>query len=108
MKKVKFYFKLTSKGKLQNVQFFPEDSQAGIQVKPDTSKKEWKNEGFVVEVTNPFQYELSVEGASETEWDAELKIIDGDAKKEFLSWSGTTGDTNENLSIRTKPEKNVD
>ncbi|GAA0892590.1 hypothetical protein GCM10009122_22690 [Fulvivirga kasyanovii] len=106
MKTVKFNFKLTSKGSLANVFFYPEQEDVSILLKADSKGKEWKNESFELLVEDPFEYTLHVYGVSGTEWEAELKII-GDSEVNFLKWSGTTGDTRRNISVRTKPTKNL-
>jgi hypothetical protein len=107
MKTVKFHFKLESAGRLEYVKFFPEESEDSIVITPDANRKVWENKGFEVEVSNPFQYVLSIAGASDTTWKASLKIIDGDEEHDFLSWEGRTGDTSKNLSRRTTPIKNI-
>jgi hypothetical protein len=107
MKKVKFYFKLTSKGSLANVFFYPEQETISVILERDSDSKEWKNESFELLVEDPFDYELQLFGMSGTEWEAELKIINGTEKVDFLKWSGTTGDTRRNISIRTKPVINL-
>lgn len=107
MKKVTFYFKLTSVGKLANVFFYPEQESVSILLKADGAQKEWENEGFELLVENPFEYTLQIFGVSGTEWAAELKIITEMGKQDFLKWEGTTGDSRRNISIRTKPTKNI-
>lgn len=108
MKKVKFYFKLTSKGTLANVFFYPEQEESTILLKADSKRKEWENEEFELLVVNPFEYTLKVFGVTGTEWEAELKIITSEGKKDFLKWEGETGDTKRNVSVRTKPLKNIE
>lgn len=107
MNKVKFYFKLTSKGRLANVLFFPEQENTSILLETNSDKKEWENDEFELMVENPFEYKLQVFGVSGTKWEAELKTIKDSEKKDFLSWSGETGDTRRNISERTKPIKDV-
>jgi hypothetical protein len=107
MKKTKFYFKLTSKGSLANVFFYPEQENVSIRLETDSDKKEWENNSFELLVEDPFEYTLQVFGVSGTDWDAELKIITESNKNDFIKWSGQTGDTRRNISIRTKPIKNL-
>ena len=107
MKKAKFYFKLTSKGSLANVFFYPEQEDVSIILETDSIRKEWRNESFELLVEDPFEYILQVFGVSGTDWEAELKIITKSSKIDFLMWSGQTGDTRRNISIRTKPIKNL-
>lgn len=107
MKKVKFYFKLSSKGRLANVFFFPEKEDSTIILETNSNRKEWKNKEFELLVENPFDYTLQVFGVSGTNWEAELKLITDAGEKDFLHWKGTTGDTRRNISIRTKPTKNI-
>lgn len=106
MKTVKFYFKLESKGSLENVYFYPEN-EPSIIISTSAVKKEWENKSFELMVQNPFEYKLVVFGVSGTEWKAELKIIKDNEKVDFLSWEGTTGDTRRNISERKKPTKDV-
>ncbi|MDQ6530929.1 hypothetical protein [Flavobacterium sp. LHD-85] len=108
MKKVKFHFKLISKGTLANVFFYPEQEESTIILKSDSKRKEWENDEFELLIENPFEYTLKVFGVTGTEWEAELKIITLDGEKAFLKWEGETGDTKRNVSIRTKPLKNID
>lgn len=107
MKKVKFYFKLVAKGSLENVYFCPEEETESILIKTNTDKKEWTNKQFELMVNNPFEYKLIVFGVTGTKWTAELKIINGSEKEPFLEWEGETGDTRNNFSDRTKPNKDV-
>lgn len=107
MKKAKFYFKLTAKGKLANVFFFPEKEETTIILNTDSDRKEWENDEFELLVEDPFDYTLKVFGVSGTEWEAELKIFSGNDKKDFLEWKGETGDTRRNISVRNKPTKNL-
>ena len=107
MKKAKFYFKLTSKGRLANVFFFPEQERVTILLETDQGRKEWINQEFELLVKNPFEYGLQVFGVSGTEWSAELKLIIGNEKKAFIEWSGITGDTRRNISERITPIKNL-
>lgn len=107
MEKVNFYFELTSKGSLANVFFYPEKENVSVRLETDSDRKEWKNESFELLVENPFEYELQVYGVSGTEWEAELKIIKKSDAKSFIKWTGTTGDTRRNISVRTKPIKNL-
>lgn len=107
MKKAKFYFKLTAEGRLANVFFFPEQEKSTIFLETDQGRKEWVNEEFELLVEDPFEYGLQVFGVSGTEWNAELKLIIDNEKKEFIKWSGVTGDTRRNISERTKPIKKL-
>ncbi|MDO5970022.1 hypothetical protein Q4Q35_09390 [Flavivirga aquimarina] len=107
MKKVNFYFELKSKGSLANVFFYPEQENVSVRLETDSNRKEWKNESFELLVENPFEYELQVYGVSGTEWEAELKIITKSNTKSFIKWSGTTGDTRRNISVRRKPIMNL-
>lgn len=107
MKKAKFYFKLTSKGRLANVFFYPEQENSTIILDSNSDRKEWENEEFELLVEDPFEYTLQVFGISGTDWEAELKLITDSDKKDFLKWKGTTGDTRRNISVRTKPIKNL-
>lgn len=106
MRKVKFYFKISSEGTLANVFFYPEQENVSILLTTE-DKKEWENKEFELLVEDPFEYTLMVFGVSGTSWNAELKIISPEGKKEFLSWNGETGDTRRNISVRTKPVKNI-
>ncbi|MDP5199811.1 hypothetical protein [Flavobacterium sp. DG2-3] len=108
MKKVKFHFKLISKGTLANVFFYPEQEESTIILKTDSKRKEWENEEFELLIENPFEYTLKVFGVTGTEWEAELKVITPDGEKAFLKWEGETGDTKRNISVRTKPTKNIE
>ena len=107
MKKAKFCFKLTSKGKLANVFFYPEQENSTIILDSDSDRKEWENEEFELLVEDPFEYTLQVFGGSGTDWEADLKLIANSDKIDFLKWEGTTGDTRRNISVRTKPIKNL-
>lgn len=107
MKKAKFYFKLTAKGSLANVRFYPEQENISIIIETDSKRKEWKNESFELLVEEPFDYNLQVFGVSGTDWEAELKLIKKSTKVDYLKWSGTTGDSRRNISIRTKPVINL-
>lgn len=107
MKKVKFHFKLTSTGTLANVFFYPEQEESTIILKADSKRKEWENKEFELLVEDPFEYTLKVFGVSGTKWEAELKLITADGEKNFLKWEGETGDTKRNISVRTKPLKNI-
>ena len=107
MQNVKFSFKLTAKGKLANVFFFPENSDHTIRIETKDFKI-WENEEFELEVNNPFEYKLRVYGATGTDWEAILNITDdNDESKEFIKWKGTTGDLSANTSERTNPVKNL-
>ncbi|MNE00332.1 hypothetical protein D3C80_927400 [compost metagenome] len=77
-------------------------------MKSDSKRKEWENDEFELLVENPFEYTLKVFAVTGTEWEAELKIITSDGEKAFLKWEGETGDTKRNVSIRTKPLKNIE
>lgn len=107
MKKAKFYFKLTATGRLANVFFFPEQERSTVILETNSGKKEWVNDEFELLIEDPFEYTLQVFGVSGTSWEAELKIITDDEVKDFIQWSGTTGDTRRNISERTKPIKNL-
>ncbi|MEQ9403922.1 MAG: hypothetical protein RIM99_10070 [Cyclobacteriaceae bacterium] len=104
MKEVEFSFKLTAKGRLSNVFFYPEQETMSIRLET-ADHKVWENKSFKLNVANPFEYELAVFGVSGTEWEAELRIKG--QTKAFIEWEGETGDTRRNVSIRTKPEKDV-
>ena len=107
MKKAKFYFKLTSKGSLANVLFFPEKEKVSIILKTDSTRKNWENKEFELHVEEPFEYLLQAFGVSGTEWKAELKIVVNNVKVDFIEWEGITGDTRRNISERTEPVKNL-
>jgi hypothetical protein len=107
MKKVKFYFQLKSKGSLANVFFYPEQENVSIRLETDSKRKEWTNKSFELLIEEPFEYVLQVFGVSGTDWEAELKIISGTDNKGFLKWTGTTGDSIRNISVRKKPIINL-
>ncbi len=107
MKKVKFYFELKSEGSLANVFFYPEQEEVSIRLKTESQRKKWKNDSFELLIEEPFDYVLKVYGVSGTKWEAELKIVSSIENKSFLKWSGTTGDTRRNISIRKKPIINL-
>ncbi|OJJ20465.1 hypothetical protein BKI52_18585 [marine bacterium AO1-C] len=107
MKKVKFYFKLTSKGSLNNVFFYPEKEDTKIRLKVDSEGKKWESTEFELLVEDPFDYSLTVFGVSGTKWEAELKLVNKEGRHSFIKWEGVTGDTRRNISKRTKPVKNI-
>jgi len=107
MKKIIFYFELKSKGSLANVFLYPEQEEVSVRLETDSKRKEWKSKPFELLIEEPFEYVLQVFGVSGTEWEAELKIVSKPENKPFLKWSGTTGDTRRNISIRKKPIVNL-
>ena len=105
MQKVKFTFKLTSKGMLNNVFFYPEQEDVTILLNANQERKIWTNQEFELLVDDQFEYTLKVFGVSGTEWEAELKVVTESGQSNFLKWKGITGDTRRSISVRTKPVK---
>lgn len=111
---LKFKIKIEGKGKLWRVKFYPEKQKdTPVPLKAATNNKKFYNDGFLVEVDNPFEYELIVTGPQNTKWEGTLKTVNKDGEEQdFIKWSGKTGDGDgsngiDETSIRKKPTKDI-
>ncbi len=100
MKTEKFKFKLSAKGRIENVQLFLENEKISIVLYANVSREYWESEVFELEYEEPLECLLKVYGVTGTGWSAELKKVIDNNEIEFLKFKGVTGEERRNISIK--------